>query len=211
MADETTQTAPVAGETETATQETPKKYVYYYSDPDGATKEERCHRIDSDIPFSKPLPYRIHDVAPDPTMIDPVWNQSLKGGLGDWQENSGKAQSQILAKVQEKLDEVDAKSKELDQKAQQFDAENTKLDEAVKTVQNSQMQGTQQNAALLKAFTTQSKQLTQMISTMQENMALMQKSQQTILTEINKLKAQPTTPSTGEDTKPADQDNKANN
>ena len=208
MADET-QNAPVAGATtENATQQ--KVYIYYYSDPDGATKNERCHMIKSDFPFDKPLPYHIHDVAPDENMVDPVWNQQLNGGLGDWQENSGKAQSQILAKVQEKLDEVDAKSKELDQKAQQFDAENTKLDEAVKTVQNSQMQGTQQNAALLKSFTTQSKQMTEMISTMQENMALMQKSQQTILTEISKLKAQPTTPSTSEDTKPADQD-KANN
>ena len=53
--------------------------------------------------------------------------------------------------------------------------------------------------------------MTEMISTMQENMALMQKSQQTILDEINKLKAQPTAPATGEETKPADQDNKANN
>ena len=208
MADET-QNAPVAGATtENATQQ--KVYIYYYSDPDGATKNERCHMIKSDFPFDKPLPWHVHEEAPAEGMVDPVWNDQLNGGLGDWQENSGKAQSQILAQVQEKLDEVDAKSKELDQKAQQFDAENTKLDEAVKTVQNSQMQGTQQNAALLKAFTTQSKQMTEMISTMQENMALMQKSQQTILTEINKLKAQPTTPSTGEDTKPADQD-KANN
>lgn len=209
MADET-QNAPVAGATtENATQQ--KVYIYYYSDPDGATKNERCHMIKSDFPFDKPLPYHIHDVAPDENMVDPVWNQQLNGGLGDWQENSGKAQSQILAKVQEKLGQIDTKSKELDDKTKQFDAENTKLDEAIKTMQGNQVQNSQQNAALMKAFTTQSKQMTEMISTMQENMALMQKSQQTILTEINKLKAQPTTPSTGEDTKPADQDNKANN
>lgn len=207
MADETTN-APVAGAEETATQQ--KMYVYYYSDPQGATKEQRFHPIYSEIPFN-PLPWHVHDKAPAESMVDPVWNDQLNGGLGDWQENNGTAQSQILAQVQEKLQEVDNKSKELDEKAKQFDAENTKLDEAVKTVQNSQMQGTQQNTALMKAFTTQSKQMTEMISTMQENMALMQKSQQTILTEINKLKAQPTTPSTGEDTKPADQDNKANN
>ena len=148
MADETTN-APVAGAEETATA---KKYVYYYSDPDGATKEERCHRIDSDIPFSKPLPYRIHDVAPDPTMIDPVWNQSLKGGLGDWQENSGKAQSQILAKVQEKLDEVDAKSKELDQKAQELDTKAQQLDKTEKSLQEQQQAGTAQSLALTKSI-----------------------------------------------------------
>lgn len=208
MADETTN-APVAGAEETATQDEKKMYVYYYSDPDGATKALRFHPIYSEIPFTT-LPWHVHEEAPDASLVDPVWNDQLNGGLGGWQENSGEAQSQIIAQVQEKLQEVDTKSKELDEKAKQFDAENTKLDEAVKTVQSSQMQGTQQNAALLKAFTTQSKQITEMISTMQENMALMQKSQQTILTEINKLKAQPTTPSTGEDTKPADQD-KANN
>lgn len=208
MADETTN-APVAGVEETATQENKNLFTYYYSDPDGATKVERCHPIYSEIPFTV-LPWHVHKEAPAAGMVDPVWNDQLNGGLGGWQENNGEAQSQIIAQVQEKLQEVDTKSKELDDKAKQFDAENTKLDEAVKTVQNSQMQGTQQNAALLKAFTTQSKQMTEMISTMQENMALMQKSQQTILTEINKLKAQPTTPSTGEDTKPTDQD-KANN
>lgn len=207
MADET-QNAPVAGAEETATQQ--KMYVYYYSDPQGATKEQRFHPIYSEIPF-EPLPWHVHKEAPAEGMVDPVWNDQLNGGLGDWQENDGTAQSQILAQVQEKLQEVDNKSKELDDKTKQFDAENTKLDEAIKTMQGNQVQNSQQNTALMKAFTTQSKQMTEMISTMQENMALMQKSQQTILIEINKLKAQPTTPSTGEDTKPADQDNKANN
>ena len=202
MADET-QNAPVAG-VETATQQ--KMYVYYYSDPQGATKKQRCHPIYSEIPF-EPLPWHVHKEAPAEGMVDPVWNDQLNGGLGDWQENSGKAQSQILAKVQEKLDEVDTKSKEWDAKAKQFDAENEKIDNAVKTVQQSQAQSTQQTLALMKTVNAQNKQMTQMIGNMQQTMALMQKSQNAILEQLNKS----ATPSTGEDTKPADQDNKANN
>lgn len=204
MADET-QNAPVAGATtENATQQ--KMYVYYYSDPQGATKKQRCHPIYSEIPF-EPLPWHVHKEAPSEGMVDPVWNDQLNGGLGDWQENSGKAQSQILAKVQEKLDEVDTKSKEWDEKAKQFDAENEKIDNAVKTVQQSQAQSTQQTLALMKTVNAQNKQMTQMIGNMQQTMALMQKSQNAILEQLNKS----ATPSTGEDTKPADQDNKANN
>ena len=204
MADET-QSAPVAGaETENATQQ--KMYVYYYSDPQGATKKQRCHPIYSEIPF-EPLPWHVHKEAPAEGMVDPVWNDQLNGGLGDWQENNGKAQSQILAKVQEKLDEVDTKSKEWDAKAKQFDAENEKIDNAVKTVQQSQAQSTQQTLALMKTVNAQNKQMTQMIGNMQQTMALMQKSQNAILEQLNKS----ATPSTGEDTKPADQDNKANN
>ena len=205
MADET-QNAPVAGATtENATQQ--KVYIYYYSDPDGATKNERCHMIKSDFPFDKPLPWHVHEEAPAEGMVDPVWNDQLNGGLGDWQENSGKAQSQILAQVQEKLGQIDTKSKELDAKAKQFDAENEKIDNAVKTVQQSQAQSTQQTLALMKTVNAQNKQMTQMIGNMQQTMALMQKSQNAILEQLNKS----ATPSTGEDTKPANQDNKANN
>lgn len=202
MADET-QNAPVAG-AETATQQ--KMYVYYYSDPQGATKEQRFHPIYSEIPFN-PLPWHVHDKAPAESMVDPVWNDQLNGGLGDWQENNGTAQSQIIAQVQEKLQEVDNKSKELDEKAKQFDAENDKIDQAVKTVQQSQAQSTQQTLALMKTVNAQNKQMTQMIGNMQQTMALMQKSQNAILEQLNKS----ATPTTGEETKPADQDNKANN
>ena len=150
MADET-QNAPVAGATtENATQQ--KVYIYYYSDPDGATKNERCHMIKSDFPFDKPLPYHIHDVAPDENMVDPVWNQQLNGGLGDWQENSGKAQSQILAQVQEKLGQIDTKSKELDAKAQELDTKAQQLDKTEKSLQEQQQAGTAQSLALTKSI-----------------------------------------------------------
>lgn len=148
MADETTN-APVAGAEETATQQ--KMYVYYYSDPQGATKEQRFHPIYSEIPFN-PLPWHVHDKAPAESMVDPVWNDQLNGGLGDWQENSGKAQSQILAKVQEKLDEVDTKSKELDAKAQELDTKAQQLDKTEKSLQEQQQAGTAQSLALTKSI-----------------------------------------------------------
>lgn len=149
MADETTQTAPVAGAEETATQQ--KMYVYYYSDPQGATKEQRFHPIYSEIPFN-PLPWHVHDKAPAESMVDPVWNDQLNGGLGDWQENSGKAQSQILAKVQEKLGQIDTKSKELDAKAQELDAKARQLDTTEKSLQEQQQAGTAQSLALTKSI-----------------------------------------------------------
>lgn len=147
MADET-QNAPVAG-AETATQQ--KMYVYYYSDPQGATKEQRFHPIYSEIPFN-PLPWHVHDKAPAESMVDPVWNDQLNGGLGGWQENNGTAQSQILAQVQEKLDQVDAKSKELDAKAQELDTKAQQLDKTEKSLQEQQQAGTAQSLALTKSI-----------------------------------------------------------
>lgn len=148
MADKT-QNAPVAGAEETATQQ--KMYVYYYSDPQGATKEQRFHPIYSEIPFN-PLPWHVHDKAPVESMVDPVWNDQLNGGLGDWQENNGTAQSQILAKVQEKLGQIDTKSKELDAKAQELDTKAQQLDKTEKSLQEQQQAGTAQSLALTKSI-----------------------------------------------------------
>ena len=148
MADETTN-APVAGAEETATQQ--KMYVYYYSDPQGATKEQRFHPIYSEIPFN-PLPWHVHDKAPVESMVDPVWNDQLNGGLGGWQENNGTAQSQILAQVQEKLGQIDTKSKELDAKAQELDTKAQQLDKTEKSLQEQQQAGTAQSLALTKSI-----------------------------------------------------------
>ena len=148
MADET-QNAPVAGAEETATQQ--KMYVYYYSDPQGAAKEQRFHPIYSEIPFN-PLPWHVHDKAPAESMVDPVWNDQLNGGLGGWQENNGTAQSQILAQVQEKLGQIDTKSKELDAKAQELDAKARQLDTTEKSLQEQQQAGTAQSLALTKSI-----------------------------------------------------------
>mgnify|MGYP001852441400 CR=1 FL=1 len=162
MADET-QNAPVAG-VETAAQEQPTKlYVYYYSNPDGATKDERCHEIFTEIPFDV-VPWRMHKEAPDASMSDPVWDNNLNGGLGAWKENSGEAQGQILAEAQ-------AKIKELNQA-------NDKVDQAVKTMQQVQAQSSQQNVALMKSFTQQTQNTNKMLATMQQTLAMVVKSTQ---------------------------------
>ncbi|NRO27692.1 hypothetical protein [Lactobacillus helveticus] len=99
MADETN--TPVAG-AQNATTEPTKLYVYYYSDPDGTTKDARCHAIYTDVPFDT-IPWHIHKEAPDTSMTDPVWDSNLNNGLGAWKENSGEAQGQILAEAQNKI------------------------------------------------------------------------------------------------------------
>lgn len=163
MADET-QNAPVTG-VETATQEQPTKlYVYYYSNPDGATKDERCHEIFTEVPFDV-VPWRMHKEAPAEGMVDPVWDDKLNSGLGAWKENSGTAQGQILAEAQ-------AKIKELDEKGKQLDQANDKVDQAVKAMQQVQAQSSQQNVALMKSFTEQAQNTNKMLATMQQTLAM---------------------------------------
>lgn len=141
MADET-QNAPVAS-AENATKPT-KLFVYYYSDPDGATKEDRCHTVFTEVPFDV-VPWRMHKEAPADSLEDPVWDDNLNNGLGAWKENSGNAQGQILAAAQAKLDELNKKSHELDQA-------NGKVDNAVKAVQQAQQLGAQQSQMLTKSL-----------------------------------------------------------
>ena len=181
MADET-QNA-VAG-VETATQEGPTKlYVYYYSNPDGATKDERCHAIFTEVPFNV-VPWRMHKEAPAEGMVDPVWDSSLNGGLGAWKENSGTAQGQILADAQAKIKELDQKSAELDQA-------NNKLDQAAKAMQQVQLQNTQQNAAMMKSFTVQTQNTNKLLASMQQTLALVAKSNQVNATPVAPAQSQP--------------------
>lgn len=57
-----------------------KFYVYYFSDPDGATKDARCHAIYTLIPFET-LPWHVHKEAPDAT----VWqNGGVTNILSHW-------------------------------------------------------------------------------------------------------------------------------
>lgn len=156
MADENTQVAPVAG-VETATQEQPTKlYVYYYSNPDGATKDERCHEIFTEVPFDV-VPWRMHKEAPAEGMVDPVWDDKLNSGLGAWKENSGTAQGQILAEAQAKIEELD-KEKE-------------SFREAIKTVQETQNTSTTQSLAMTKML----KNVTENQATTNKVLASMQK------------------------------------
>ena len=133
MADETTQTAPVAGVQENATQENEKKlYVYYFSDPDATDQLLRFHPIYTEVPFSE-LPWHVHTEKPDETLKDPVWDINTNS----WVENSKTGQAQILAQAQMKIDALD-KSKE-------------QLNQTVKILQTRQENGTTQNLALTKA------------------------------------------------------------
>ena len=169
MAEET-QNAPVAG-VQTATQEEPTKlYVYYYSNPDGATKDERCHAIFTEVPFNV-VPWRMHKEAPAESMADPVWDDKLNSGLGAWKENSGTAQGQILAEAQAKIKELDQKSAELDQAKD-------KVDQAVKAMQQVQAQSSQQNVAMMKSLATQTQNTNKMLATMQQTLAMVVKAVQ---------------------------------
>lgn len=169
MADKT-QNAPVAG-VETATQEQPTKlYVYYYSNPDGASKDERCHAVYTEVPFDI-VPWRMHKEAPAEGMVDPVWDDKLNSGLGAWKENNSTAQGQILADAQ-------AKIKELDEKGKQLDQATDKVDQAVKAMQQVQAQSGQQNVAMMKSFTAQAQNTNKMLATMQQTLAMVVKTVQ---------------------------------
>lgn len=111
MADETTQTAPVAGANETATQENEKKmYVYYFSDPDATDQKLRFHEIYTDVEFDE-LPWHVHTEKPDESLKDPVWDINTNG----WVENSKDGQAQILAEAQAKIVELDKAKEQLEQ------------------------------------------------------------------------------------------------
>ena len=170
MADET-QSAPVAGaQDQNATQEPTKMYVYYYSNPDGATKDERCHAVYTEVPFNV-VPWRMHKEAPAEGMVDPVWDDKLNSGLGTWKENSGTAQGQILADAQAKIKKLDQKSAELDQAKD-------KVDQAVKAMQQVQAQSSQQNVAMMKSFPAQTQNTNKMLATMQQTLAMVVKAVQ---------------------------------
>lgn len=176
MADET-QNAPVAG-TETATQEQPTKlYVYYYSNPDGTSKDERCHAVYTEVPFDV-VPWRMHKEAPAEGMVDPVWDDKLNSGLGAWKENSGTAQGQILAEAQEAIANLKTKSNELDKKSAELDQANEKVDQAVKAMQQVQAQSSQQNVAMMKSFAAQTQNTNKLLATMQQTLAMVVKAVQ---------------------------------
>lgn len=141
MADETTQTAPVAGANETATQENEKRlYVYYFSDPDATDQKLRFHEIYTDVEFDE-LPWHVHTEKPDESLKDPVWDINTNG----WVENSKDGQAAILQEATQKIEELDKKSAELDQA-------NDKFDQAMKTMQTAQQNNTEQNEMLTKGM-----------------------------------------------------------
>lgn len=184
MADETTQTAPVAGANETATQENEKRlYVYYFSDPDATDQKLRFHEIYTDVEFDE-LPWHVHTEKPDESLKDPVWDINTNG----WVENSKDGQAAILQEATQKIAELNQKSTQLDQA-------NEKVDQTLRDMQEVQAQSSKQNLALMKRFTEQTQNTNEILGTMQKTLAMVTKA-----VGANSNNATPAT-----DTKPADQ------
>lgn len=187
MADETTQTAPVAGANETATQENEKRlYVYYFSDPDATDQKLRFHEIYTDVEFDE-LPWHVHTEKPDESLKDPVWDINTNG----WVENSKDGQAAILQEATQKIAELNQKSTQLDQA-------NEKVDQALKDMQEVQAQSSKQNLALMKSFTEQTQNTNQILGAMQKTLAMVTKA-----VGAKADSATPASPTT--DTKPVDQ------
>lgn len=175
MADETTQTEPVAGANEMATQENEKKlYVYYFSDPDAKDPLLRFHIIYSDVEFAE-LPWHVHTEKPDESLKSPVWSNDVNG----WVEDSKDGQAEILAQAQAKINALD-KSKE-------------QFDQTLKSVQENQSNGTAQILTL-----------TQSIKALSEGQAnqnkLLASIQNLMLQMASQKQATPAQPSTTETT-----------
>ena len=145
MADENTQTAPVAGAENNATQEQPTKvapFIYYYSDPDEAETLLHHLPIPSFIDLSQQIAagklWHIYNIsAPSKDMEDPI----VDVRTNSWVENSKNAQTKVLAETTQAIDALKAKGEELDQA-------NDKVDAAIKAMQQSQQMQTQQSLAL---------------------------------------------------------------
>lgn len=97
MADET-QVTPVAG-AENATQEKESLLVYYYSDPNGATRNSRFHPIYSEIPFDE-LPWHVHSEKPSEDLKNPVWSNDKNV----WVEDIQTGKDEILQAAQDKIE-----------------------------------------------------------------------------------------------------------
>lgn len=132
MADET-QVTPVAG-VENATQEEKNNLlVYYYSDPNGATRNLRFHPIYSEIPFDE-LPWHVHSEKPDESLKNPVWSNDKNV----WVEDIQTGKDEILQQAQDKIEALDKSKGE--------------LDSTIKSLQAQQEAGTAQSLALTKSI-----------------------------------------------------------
>lgn len=175
MADET-QATLVAGENATqvqatdsvASQEATLKKQFpqltgfvYISDPDStiALWHHKAVPVFEGEDLSV-LPWHMYKERPDDSLVDPVY----KVDEGGWVENDKNAQTQILARAQAKLAELDKKSAELD-------AANDRADQALKSMQQIQAQSSQQNVAFMKTFTEQTQNTNKMLATMQQTLA----------------------------------------
>lgn len=171
MADET-QNAVAGVETATQGEQKVAPFVYYYSDPDEADQLLHHLPIPSFIDLSQQIAagklWHIYNIpAPDKDMEDPV----IDVRTNTWVENGKNAQTKILTQATQAIDSLKAKGEELDQA-------NSKVDQAVKAMQQVQAQSSQQNVAMMKSFTAQTQNTNKMLATMQQTLAMVVKAVQ---------------------------------
>lgn len=187
MADETTQTAPVAGANEMATH-TPtvkemedalkKQYpqligFLYMSDPDNTN--EIWHHFPMPVFDEKAyeeLPWHVYKERPSDDLVDPLYSVQ-KGG---WIENAHDAQTQILAQAQAKIVELDKAKEQLEQ------------------INSANAQQTQMITKQLGNQAEQNKNIMTMMGQMQQTLAILAKnSQSTSQNGAQTTPGQPTT------------------
>ncbi len=187
MADETTQTAPIAGANEMATH-TPtvkemedalkKQYpqligFLYMSDPDNTN--EIWHHFPMPVFDEKAyeeLPWHVYKERPSDDLVDPLYSVQ-KGG---WIENAHDAQTQILAAAQAKIVELDKAKEQLEQ------------------INSANAQQTQMITKQLGNQAEQNKNIMTMMGQMQQTLAILAKnSQSTSQNGAQTTPGQPTT------------------
>lgn len=187
MADETTQTAPVAGANEMATH-TPtvkemedalkKQYpqligFLYMSDPDNTN--EIWHHFPMPVFDEKAyeeLPWHVYKERPSDNLVDPLYSVQ-KGG---WIENAHDAQTQILAAAQAKIVELDKAKEQLEQ------------------INSANAQQTQMITKQLGNQAEQNKNIMTMMGQMQQTLAILAKNSQS--TSQNGAQTTPVQPTT---------------
>lgn len=187
MADETTQTAPVAGANEMATH-TPtvkemedalkKQYpqligFLYMSDPDNTN--EIWHHFPMPVFDEKAyeeLPWHVYKERPSDDLVDPLYSVQ-KGG---WIENAHDAQTQILAAAQAKIVELDKAKEQLEQ------------------INSANAQQTQMITKQLGNQAEQNKNIMTMMGQMQQTLAILAKNSQS--TSQNGAQTTPVQPTT---------------
>lgn len=197
MADETQNTPVASAETATqnaevdtsvkAQEESLKKNFptligyLYMSDPDNANPLWHHYVMPVfDEKAYEELPWHVYKERPSDDLVDPLYSVQ-KGG---WIENAHDAQTQILAKVQMKIDALDEKGKQLDQA-------HSEVDQAVKATQQVQLQNTQQNEVMMKSFTEQTQNTNKLLASMQQTLALVVKANQANTTPATPAQSQP--------------------
>lgn len=187
MADETTQTAPVAGANEMATHNPTVKEMedalkkqypqligfLYMSDPDNTN--EIWHHFPMPVFDEKAyeeLPWHVYKERPSDDLVDPLYSVQ-KGG---WIENAHDAQTQILAAAQAKIVELDKAKEQLEQ------------------INSANAQQTQMITKQLGNQAEQNKNIMTMMGQMQQTLAILAKNSQS--TSQNGAQTTPVQPTT---------------